>query len=98
MYPFRIIVLVSLITDIYLQLTIIATDNGGLSDTGTVTISVDRNRFDPQWLPIGGPFTASVDVIENRPVLDTVYTLTAQDSDIQVWQDEEKMYRKYHIQ
>uniref|UniRef100_K1PY39 Protocadherin Fat 4 n=1 Tax=Magallana gigas TaxID=29159 RepID=K1PY39_MAGGI len=64
-------------------LTITATDNGGLSDTGTVTVSVNRNLNDPQWLPTGGPYSATVNVTENRPVLETVYTLSTRDLDIQ---------------
>eukprot|EP00105_Crassostrea_gigas_P032276 XP_011455209.1 PREDICTED: protocadherin beta-14 [Crassostrea gigas] len=64
-------------------LTITATDNGGLTDTGTVTVSVNRNLNDPQWLPTGGPYSATVNVTENRPVLETVYTLSTQDLDIQ---------------
>lgn len=69
-------------------MTIIATDNGGLSDTGTVTVSVNRNLFNPQWNPSGGPFTATRNVTENRAVLDTVYTLSAIDTDIQVQNDD----------
>ena len=30
------------------QLTITARDNGGLTDTGTVTVSINRNIFDPE--------------------------------------------------
>ncbi|XP_061182374.1 protocadherin Fat 4-like [Saccostrea echinata] len=65
------------------SLIIVARDNGGLSDTGIVVVNVNRNNFDPQWLPIGGPYSAAISVTENRPVLETVYTLSAQDLDIQ---------------
>ncbi|XP_061182372.1 cadherin-related tumor suppressor-like [Saccostrea echinata] len=65
------------------SLIIVARDNGGLSDTGTVVVNVNRNNFDPQWLPIGGPYSAAISVTENRPVLETVYTLSTQDLDIQ---------------
>lgn len=50
-------------------------------------MSVNRNLNDPQWLPTGGPYSATVNVTENRPVLETVYTLSTQDLDIQVFLD-----------
>ena len=52
-----------------------------------MTVSVNRNLNDPQWLPTGGPNSATVNVTENRPVLETVYTLSTQDLDVQVLLD-----------
>ena len=69
------------------QLTITARDNGGLTDTGTVTVSINRNIFDPEWLPVGGPYSVEISVTENRPFLETVYTLSSRDRDIQVYQE-----------
>lgn len=69
------------------QLTLTARDNGGLTDTGSVTVSINRNIFDPEWLPVGGPYGGEINVIENRPVLETVYTLSSRDQDIQVYQE-----------
>ncbi|KAJ8319081.1 hypothetical protein KUTeg_004172 [Tegillarca granosa] len=62
---------------------IVATDGGGLSATATATISVLRNRFDPLWTR-SAPYSDTIDILETRPVLDTVYSqLNAIDTDLQ---------------
>ena len=56
-----------------------ATDSGGLSSTGTVVVSVNRNLNDPEWLQTS--YTQTVD--ENFSLLSTILTFQARDVDTQ---------------
>jgi len=50
-------------------LNVIATDPPGLSATGTLTISVNRNFNDPQWVLVNGQAAVAVTILETKPLL-----------------------------
>lgn len=68
----------------FFQLNVIATDGPGKTATGTVTIRVRRNLYDPQWVPQNGQLSLSINIDETKPLLETVATIRATDSDTQV--------------
>ena len=65
-------------------MNVIATDPPGLSATGTLTISVNRNFNDPQWVLVNGQATVAVTILETKPLLESVVKIRATDADLQV--------------
>ncbi|KAL5018742.1 hypothetical protein ScPMuIL_004464 [Solemya velum] len=60
-------------------LRIVASDGGGMSSTGTVTINVDRNLETPTWN--GGLLFDSINIVENYPLSRMVYQFSGLDTD-----------------
>ena len=65
-------------------MNVIATDPPGLSATGTLTISVNRNFNDPQWVLVNGQPAVAVTILETKPLLESVVKIRATDADLQV--------------
>ncbi|XP_060079972.1 cadherin-23-like, partial [Ylistrum balloti] len=63
-------------------LRVVAVDGGDLSATGTVTVSVNRNLFNPSFNG-AGPFNFATSVLENAPLLQSVFQLAGSDADQQ---------------
>ncbi|KAL5018733.1 hypothetical protein ScPMuIL_004455 [Solemya velum] len=57
---------------------VLATDGGGLTAVGTVTVSVNRNLVAPEWFVT----TYSYDLLENYPLTDVFLTFFAKDDDL----------------
>ncbi|CAG2241920.1 unnamed protein product [Mytilus edulis] len=64
-------------------LTVIATDPPGLSATGTVTVNVTRNLHDPVWVLQNNQAAVTVEILETKPLLESVVRIRATDADTQ---------------
>ncbi|KAK0048619.1 protocadherin Fat 4, partial [Biomphalaria pfeifferi] len=65
------------VTDNALVLSVIATDGGGLTATATVTVSINRNLYSPEFLNV----TYVKEIPENFALGDSIVQLVARDLD-----------------
>lgn len=59
------------------QIQVLATDGGGKTAVGTVTVTVNRNLATPTWLQTA----YTVTIPENQPLTEVFLSLLARDND-----------------